>query len=283
MRLANLVWCDLKNGLIKNCLFYVVTLMLFVFYSAALSFMKIFKVSASGGLVSELTFGDYAINVFWGMKEYVYDPRDPFTYPALWMLTILLVAYFSISFPYKDLMGVGKHLLVASGSRYLWWFSKCIWVLLSILVFFLTAAAALVLWTLLTGGTLSFDISPGLPALLGVDEFLLKPWPWDVRAFFVSMILIITSLCLAQLLVSLILRPLFSFMLIVSVLLMSAYFQSPFLLGNFTMGARSAVFLTSGIDPYQGIVVGLCLCIGVTVTGALVFKQMDILNREKLI
>ena len=86
------------------------------------------KADASGADYSKATFADFVLLIAGGSKTDIYDPSSnmPFVLPAEWMLSMLLMLFTSLRFPYRNLMGIGKTLMV-EGERWSWWLSKCVW------------------------------------------------------------------------------------------------------------------------------------------------------------
>lgn len=90
----------------------------------------------------------------------VFDPnRDlRFRLPSSWLLTLLSINYVTVTYPYRDLMGFGRSVLISSGNRWAWWGSKCVWTAAfagaGCLMLVLACTAA----TLLLGGTLDLRL-----------------------------------------------------------------------------------------------------------------------------
>lgn len=75
-----------------------------------------------------LGFADYYMALFGGMSEYAPRQDVPFRLPAGWLCICALAAYTVLDYPVRDLNGMGTQTLVASGSRWCWWLSKCSWI-----------------------------------------------------------------------------------------------------------------------------------------------------------
>ena len=81
---------------------------------------------------------------------------------------------------------------------------------------------------------------------------LTSPSTWDIWPLFFLTALALVALSLLQLALSAAVKPLFSYLLLTAYLLAGTYLQSPALLGNFAMPARSALLAVSGLDPLLG-------------------------------
>lgn len=227
----------------------------------------------------DMTFGDMVVSVLGGIMKYEPDKGDVFRFPAAWSLLLMAVAYVPLSYPYRDLMGFGKNVLVASGSRISWWLSKCLWVVAATLASFtmflvLSAGAAL-----MVGGNLSLAISTGLPTLAGFMA-MTSPISCDLPAFLAVAAVVICSLCLLQMALSLVVRPVLSFALTAGLLLTSAYVYSPLLLGNYLMVARTTGVAQEAMDPATGFALAVVVGVASVVCGGAYFSRMDCMGKE---
>lgn len=273
MKFLRLLKSDMRNGIARLWYRYAAALGVFT-----LSAVFLWSASAAQG-AGPLSFGDYLVAAFFGMKEYFFELRDPFNFPALWMLVFLVIAYLTLNYPYEDLMGSGKHELVESGNRSLWWFSKCCWVVASVLLFYAAAAFGVFLVALAAGGSLDLSLSPSLPALLDFGSAIL-PAPWNIAGLLLLFPAMTMALCLLQLLLSLAMKPMPSFFCSIAILFFSAYFKEPFLPGNYLMAARSEVFIASGMSAVEGAGIALGMAIVSVLCGWALFLNKDIMEKE---
>ena len=83
-----------------------------------------------------------------------------------------------------------------------------------------------------------------------------------------------------QMMLCLFLKPIFSFFLVVIVLLGSAYMMTPFLLGNYAMVYRYNWMLKEGLSLDTGRTLLLMIYLCSVVVGNVRFKYYDILEKE---
>ncbi|HCA29242.1 MAG TPA: hypothetical protein DEP23_06635 [Ruminococcaceae bacterium] len=271
---------DLKNGFVREFRKFIIAALIFLilcfdFYLRSSSMRSQFNASQS-------TFADYLLYIFMGIIEYKPKNNDPFQFPALWMLIMLLVLYIVLYYPYKDLMGYGKQVLINAHSRSAWWLSKCCWLITSVAAYFL----------LLYGIVLLFCLVMKIPLSLHTSEYLFlfdTPPQNRVISFplymnlelFLLPFLLITSVGLMQMFLSLIIRPLYSYCVSVTVMLASTYYLNFLMLGNYAMMLRSSRVVTNGVYVFTGLVYILILAIVSIISGLLLFRRYDILNKEQ--
>lgn len=223
------------------------------------------------------SFGDYLLNLVAGIPIHHLTSTKPYQFPGLWLLFFLLLGYTTLFYPAQSLKKAGTFLLVETQNRWVWWFSKCIWIALSTLVYFAVAAASALFWTLVSEGRLTDVISGITPQVLFFGEFAHTPTTWQVGVwFYLALVGMSIVLCLAQMILSFIIKPIGSFLCFLGFLLLSSYITSEALVANFTMAARSSYFFPDGMNAQQGVILALVLLVALVWGGGYYFKQRDI-------
>lgn len=88
------------------------------------------------------------------------------------------------------------------------------------------------------------------------------------------------AICQIQMALGLWLKPIYSFMVMCMVLLLSAYFQSLFVIGNYAMLIRHSWINEDGIDC-KAALPAMCLIIFITViVGVIRFKSITLFRRK---
>lgn len=96
----------------------------------------------------------------------------------------------------------------------------------------------------------------------------------------VMVFMLSVAICQIQMALGLWLKPIYSFMVMCMVLLLSAYFQSLFVIGNYAMLIRHSWINEDGIDC-KAAIPAMCLIIFITViVGVIRFKKYNIIQEE---
>lgn len=271
---------DFKNGMLREGLKYLISLVLFLGFCIGFVFTK-------GRSLMTRTFGDFLFYMTAGMEEYVPMPGNVFMFPALWMLLMLVPLYMTLYYPFKDLTEYGKNVLVNSKSRSAWWLSKCVWAVASVFLYFLLLWGVIALFCLCGGGTLSLGVSKSL-------IYKLIPMPAEnIYAFsgemivsgkltlqmFLMPVLIVSAFSILQMTASLWIKPFFSFCISAGVLVLSAYYLHPAFLGNYAMSQRNSILIQNGVRLEIGIMFSAVLLLISCVVGLCAFRRYDILNK----
>jgi len=277
MTFLRLIKYDLQNGILKVWPRYLIAFALFFvacipFYQSGLSHAEY----ESQAFVP-FTLGDYFINILFGMDEYIFDGTNMFEFPVLWALVLLVLLYYTLNYPFRDMSSMGTHIMIASGSRKQWWLSKSIWLLLATSAYFLIGLIALTIWTVVTQGQISFSISSSIVKILDFNQELILDPPWSITSFLISSALIVAAIGMMQLLLSLLIGSVISFLATVATLFFSAYFTKGILIGNYAIAARSSAFLDGGMEPSCGITIALSIIVVTCVTGLIIINKKDIL------
>lgn len=266
---------DLREGWTALWRWYIATAVLFSLLTLSL------HLGSAGRMEGPFSLGDYLVSYMAGMKSYFFTPEEPFRFPVAWGATLMFVAYLTLWYPYHDLMGMGKQVMVSVGSRWAWWFAKCAWVVCSVGLFWAIGCMTAGVWTLLSGGSFSLNISGALPDILDFRLADVASASHDLEMFlFIGIPGALVALCLVQLMASLLLRPVMSYALTLSLLMLSLFYQSPWLIGNELMAARSMSLLLEGVPVLGGIVVSATLSTASVVVGGLLFSWIDIFDKE---
>lgn len=262
---------DLTVGILYQWEKYLPAVLIFLFICADL------RLKAQGHAIS---YADYLIHAFQGMEVYIPSPDKKFDIPVIWLAMNLYAAFLIGDYPLKDILGFGQQILIRSNHRGQWWFSKCIWNLCSMLLFYGIGHLAIFLFTLFScAGTFSMVPTEVTATLSNMDISRLTGHTW-IGFVFVMPLLTSAALSLLQMTLEFVTKPIFSYAVIVCILVLSGYFFTPFFIGNGSMLLRSEFVLENGIPFTQGVLLAILL-IGLTIaTGYLLFSRYDVLAKK---
>ncbi len=282
MRFFKVCRYDWRNGIAREYKKFLIALALFAAFCVDFTYRQ-------GGFsvrqaMTDTTAADYLYFLFEGSAPFRADGATAFRFPAMWMLLMLFPLFLVLYYPYTDLMGYGKQVLIGCGSRTGWWLSKCVWVIGSVCLYYLLLWLVAAAFSLAVGASFSTAVSP---SMWGGDRTLLygqaaaipaaKPMGWQLLG---APPLVTVTMGLVQLLLSLFIRPLYSFFVSVAALLIATYYQHAALIGGFAMARRSEAVSANGLSAVTGAVICAALSVTAVVVGAIAFRHYDILNKE---
>lgn len=219
--------------------------------------------------------------IYGGMKEYIPSRTQPFQFPTKWMFVLAYILYLTLYYPYDDLMGYGQNVLIRSGGRLKWWYSKCIWNIISVNFYFILSWCSVIFFCVVSKMSLSFDISKFMyDSVFYINENIaLYPSNINMTLLFMPL-LTMTALSMLQMVVSLMVKPIYGFWISMACLLISAYYTNPLMIANYAMAIRSDAVITNGITTELGIIILTLLIISSIIIGGVIFNRYDILNKE---
>lgn len=268
----NLLKQDLRYEIISGWKKYFAAAILFILFSCSMLILY------SQDMAETPTLGDFLLNILAGAPQSRASGAQVISNTS-WILMAALIIYMTLGYPWEHLSGMGKHLLILSKSRISWWISKCIWIIASVFIYYSIALIVTLLFTIICGGVISFAISADTPYLFGFDRVsALNVPPWSIVRPAILLFAMTSAVCLFQLMLSLFIKPLFSYLVTLCMLSMSICFQRLYLIGNYMMAARSENFLSeNGMNFWQGLVIAVCMVLFVMTVGSQIFSKTDVL------
>jgi hypothetical protein len=267
---------DIKRGILDGWYrFLFVLIVFFVLFAFIDRNIQTVLVHAEG--VAVPTLGDYLTDFHKGMEIYIPGLDEPFVVPAGWLLYYALLAFIIGNYPFKDMARYGQQVLLRCKKRSTWWYGKCFWVVLTALVYHLLA--------LLVAGW--FAYRRGSLSLVPTKEIGLALSQYDTAAFTGADVLrnavvlpltMSVALCLAQTVVSMVTRPFWGLVSVIVVLVVSAFYFSPIMPGNYLMLVRNAAYYPAvGISFYNGMCFAAVIIFASVSFGKLIFDRYNIL------
>lgn len=204
-----------------------------------------------------------------------------FEFPILWFLIMGGCMFLNLDYPLNDLTEAGQQVIVRSGNRRGWFLSKCAWNLLSCGVYFLLGTLTCLVFALLSGGSSSLINTPAVTERT-LQLFVTAPLTIG-QALLVAVVLpylTIAALNLLQMALCLVMKPIFSFLICICILISSAFFSSPYGLGNGAMVVRSGILAEGFLAPTPTLLVCLGAILVSIIIGIIRFERMDFLRYE---
>lgn len=227
------------------------------------------------------TLGNYYAYIFGGVKPYEPQIYDFFKVPLLWLLVNSLILYFPSKYIWEDYEGVGINIIYRCQNRLLWWLSKNIYLIFTICLYLFLSWVLIFLFAFFSGAELSFTCSYYMLYIMDVGSEALPPDQWIVGpAYMIMPLFTCIAISCLQLVIGLISKPIYSYIISIIILISSAYSFHPLLIGNYAMGIRSANinpsygFFWWNSFPYLFVIIILSIFVGL-----IVFNRHNILGK----
>ena len=278
------VQMDIKQGILYKYQRYVIAILLGCVL--AMFYVTTCFHALDRGKISSMNFtlGDMLLYFFRG-KE-IYNPINgaEFMIPTEYMMLQLYLSYMIGDYILKDLLGVGKNILVRTQKRVFWWLSKCVWCVITVIGFYAAVYLSAVLICMITGGSLTTALTPeivqtvcGIPA--AVNDV---PVDLQVLRHTVCWLPLVTSVGMAlfQMMLALVISPVIAYIVNVALLTAAAYYTVPFLQGNSFKMFRNACCVDEGVNTGLSIGISVAVAVISIIIGKIYFDRMDILKKR---
>ena len=277
MRFFKLIKYDLSYGIFnfKNVVKYMIWIFLLIV------FLLDFSGKTRIHQCCDNSIGDCLLYIFGGMREFVPSVDSYFIVPYLWLLCHLLILFFDLHYTSDDLSGVGQQMIYRAGGRIKWWVSKCIWNFVSVISYYIISMSTIIVFCLIKGNEISLTFSSFMRNIMYFGPKDLGYETWDIALEVTLMPFLVTlALSILQMALSLVFKPTFAFIFSSVLLISSAYYMTPFLIGNFSMAVRSDKVVSNGLNLTDGIIAAVLMIIIGIIIGILAIRRYNVLSKE---
>ena len=270
-----LIWHDIYCGLLRWR--YLATILLFLIPCVTF-WMQLQFYNTSG------TWGDYLLYCFKGNQIIKSTAFSDIQLPAQWLLMIGGCLYINLDYLLNDLTNAGQQVIIRSGGKREWYFSKCIWNFLSCLVYTILSCATVLLFAVLSRGNLSLANSPAI-ALAIYGNVIYEPIMLSVKNVLVLSVVLpflsIAALSMLEMTLCLFVHPIISFVTCMFSLVLALFSNSPWVIGVGAMGIRSSLVMEGGTNPKVAAICAIVVIVMSIIVGCWRFKYTDILGLEE--
>lgn len=275
MKIIRLLKRDMILGTLKYWFRYLTVVFVAVICSHFFSQMIADGLEA-GSLYRSGTAMDYLLYITQGMEVFHFDPQQYFNIPVYWFVLQIGISYLVAYYPEKDFRDFGKKIFPAAGSGVKWWIAKCLWVVMSVLLYYIVLIFSTAGIAGFYGAQIQWSFSEEImTAFFGNTlQYISARDAWLISIILPC--LTTMALALVQTLCSFLLTPVVSFALMCGIYIASAYETVWFLPGNHTMWLRSSYVSFEGISPESGLALSVFLIAAAVFAGCVYFDNCDI-------
>lgn len=285
MRFIKILRYDFNNGFVKNLWKQAICIGLLVAFMASF-WLKVNEYIIFNGINSwkeiNISSSDIALYCFGGMLRFVPENATPFHLPTMWLMLTTGICYLTLQYPYRDISHTGIQVVIRSGGKVRWWFSKCAWNTATIFFSFVIIHLGIIAICIFVGIPLSLNVDTSLSqGMYGLGDFNVPDWKSILCFIYVLPMVVSAVISILQMMLSLILKPFIAFVCICVLWISNVYFYSPYLVGNYAMPLRANIFGNGSLQYQTGI--ALCVIIYALLigAGAVIMKRYEMLSLEK--
>lgn len=190
-----------------------------------------------------------------------------------WVLPFACAFAAVLDYPRSDFEGVGRDAMVFCKSRLLWWAAKCVWVLVTLALYWALVFAGICAIAVLSGSPLNMSVSAECTSSLRSS---LAPYGFSMTAAPLLMLVVPVTgaLSLVQLAISLLRNRITGYVAVMTILLGTSFFAHPLLPSFYLISGRSLGIYFGGAALHQGIALSLVLAwVAVGMGGFLISRK----------
>lgn len=288
MKYIKMIWFDIRRGIVQKPVLFAVPVLVALIACCDLNNRiavrnELDNHEANGCRTqTEGGSADYMMYIYGGMDRYVPESGNSFVVPVRWLVVFLMISFLTLSYPYKDMQGFGRQILIRTRGRRIWWLSKCLWNIVSVLIYHSLIFGAAALFSIVAGKGITGEINKELQYevfQIAGDSALSDDIPWPLAIIFLP---VLVSICISllQMTLCLFMKPVYGFLVTACLLISSAYYTSPYLIGNYAMSVRYDPVIKDGVCIAAGLAVSLVLLPVFAGAGMIRFRRYDIWNDD---
>lgn len=268
-----LVKHDLRQGILHRWKFFLISLLYFVFIDIVF-IVGINTMFADTNV--KCSISDIMLNIFIGNKSCDPAEGNGVNIAINWIVFHALL-FSSIGFYLiDDLKKSATQIILRTKSRTLWWTSKIIWCMVLVVSYYLLFFICAVLCGFFSGN-ITFSLSDEI--VFELYEITVQGVSVGKTIFTIIVLPMIVSISFAivNAFISLIVKPIISLILVVCYLVVSAFYESPILLFNYSMVLRNNFDGVNGVSNQNGVLISIVLLLICFTIGIKVIKKKDII------
>lgn len=281
MKCFKLIKYDVKNGILCRIYSYAGMIALGIIFFIDF-YLKVHSLKGDLALERQsATITNLLFYIYEGKEPFKPDLISEFVFPVMWMILFLFISYLSLEYPMGNLTGHGIQIITRTTNRREWWISKCIWVVESTLMSFFILYMTLLVLCMVFRIDISLQYSDYFNEKILEMNFIQNVGIKEIILLvFVLPVITAVTINLIQLCLGMFLKKIYCFIITAIVLFVSAYYNTPIMIGNFTMIKRNILCISDGVTFKHGFLINGIIVALVVVAGLLKFRKYDILKDE---
>lgn len=264
--LCKLFIYDCKRGFQENRYKWLIALFIIAFFIDGTVVSRTISYPDAGFLI-------YLTDFYRGIAEYVLTDTSIFELPGSWFLYYGYLFFLVGFYPVSDLYGCGMKTLLAAESRNKWLLSKYLWITLQVVCYLGATLVIMTIWSSLRGNlatplNLFFHLFGVNIEAIGWGRF------WGIWIILPTLVTI--SLAFLQFTISILIHTLAGYIVSLTILVVSCYWMTPWLPGNYLMLLRSRLMVDNGVPFCTGIFLSTGIILCSILIGLYAFRRKDI-------
>ena len=272
---------DLHNGIKAKRWQYIIML----FITLILVLIMVFRYQTYyklGRIDGQFSMIDILLYWFRGTMPINPENIKDFNITDQYLFMNVYMAFIIGNYIVKDLDGVGIQVLCRT-QRTIWWRSKVIWNVCTVLMFFACIYTLIFIVCLVhPNGTVGLSLNQEFIKLIGYNISDLEIGINMFATIIIMPIVSMLEISLLQMLVALTVSPIVGYILVIVQMIFSIFYTGFLLPGNGLMLIRNEMFLSGGVSTISVIAGGFIIWIMAYIIGYIYSDKFDIMNINRM-
>lgn len=221
---------------------------------------------------NKLTGEDSSLSGLWimsfvGIREYVKSQDGRFEIPVLWMLFQAYILFMVCDYISEGMSGYGVLAFIRTKNRKKWIAVKTLTGFVAVIFYYIQYFCIMsgAIW--LSGGSWSSGFQNSFHTFSYRLTITILPLVMTIALFMLQNMLCIITV------------PFIAYMISLGILIVSAYIQSPFLIGNYAMLLRNSIFSENGLSTGLGLVICGLVMVTVLLLSMIYITHYDVVEK----
>ena len=249
-------------------------LFIYVFFSSETFYRKINRLILEHKINADVSVMDCFIYIFRGVRRLISDNAFDFDIPVNFILLNLFFIFLVGNCITKDINGGGEQILIKTGSRHIWWVSKCITCFIGNLITYLVIMIAVIASGIINGATMGLSLNDGVLKVIYNADNIGQFKQINIYICFIFFIAIFT-ISLLQMFIELIFNSIMAVIFIMANYVISIYFVKEIFIGNQLMLLRYNYIAHDGISYYNALIYDVLLISVCIICGCMISKKKE--------
>lgn len=261
---------DFKSGTMTKWKYFLLYSVVFVLFTCCMF----------GGKPEEkISYFDCLIGYFRGVHEYMEIERQQiFRIPMEWFTFHIGYLFLVGNYPRVEYMDRGYQVLLRSSSKKNWWISKCLWIVIHIVLYCIGFYMAIFLAANMRGKVVGIE-----PTKLWGNYYNHMDMGLLFMLLIFMPIMVAITLSILYMSLSFFMNEVIAMIIIIIYLISSVYWKNPFLIGNYGMCCRYSIMREQAEKEFIiGILWMLVLATSGIILGWRKVKNMEMISVGKV-
>lgn len=262
---------DVQEGIMRRWKLYLFALIVFLFSNIA--FLLSVK---SLDIVDRCCTADYILNAFIGNEPFDLSSRTMIDFPITWFTFYSLLIFIIGFYIVDDLKKNATVFLLRIASRRLWWLSKLVWCIFTVVLYYLIFLFACIVISFVFG-EVSFSPNKDIAqTVFAFDASNVTSIDFLITGILPSLFVSI-AIAIFEILLCLIVKPVYSYVVVLCYLVGNIFACKEFLILNYSMFIRSDFMGANSTLNGCGLVVSVAIIVVCIISGMFIIKNKDLI------